>query len=60
MKSTVLIATIAILATSASTPLVAADLKDVRTAGYDHGTQEIANAAQPGQSAHCCLYLIHH
>ena len=60
MKSTVLIATIAILAASASTPLVAADRKDVRTAGYDHGMQEIANAAQPGQSAHGWRYFSDH
>ncbi|TXH63724.1 MAG: hypothetical protein E6Q81_05355 [Thermomonas sp.] len=57
MKSTVLIATIAILAASASTPLVAADRKDLRTAGYDHAMQEIANTAQPGQSAHGWRYF---
>lgn len=60
MKSTALIATLAILAASASTTLLAADRGPARSAraiGYDHAMKEIPNAAQPGERAHGWRYF---
>ena len=61
MKSTALIATIAILVGTASTSLLAADrhhqAPDARATGYDHGMQVVANNAAEGTRAHGWRYF---
>lgn len=69
MKSTGLIATIALLAAVSSTPIMAGDrdhdrssarehAADVRSSdGFDHAMQEVENNAQPGTEAHGWRYF---
>ncbi|HNI84197.1 MAG TPA: hypothetical protein PLM38_02420 [Ottowia sp.] len=60
MKSTALIATIAILAATGSTTLLAADrdtARNVRATGYDHNMQVVANHAAEGTRAHGWRYF---
>ena len=69
MKSTAVIAAIALLAAVGSTPLIAGDrdhdrrserehATDVRgSGGFDHTMQEVENNAQPGTQAHGWRYF---
>ena len=60
MKSTALIATIAILFGTAGTSLLAADrhqAHNARAAGYDHGMQVVANHAAEGTRAYGWRYF---
>ncbi|MFA5521050.1 MAG: hypothetical protein WDA28_04730 [Castellaniella sp.] len=60
MKSTALIATIAILLGTAGTSLLAADrhqARNARATGYDHGMQVVANHAAEGTRAYGWRYF---
>lgn len=60
MKSTVLIAAIALLTGTVGASLFAADRDHAASAaaadGYDHGMQVVANAARPGEAAYGWRY----
>ena len=60
MKSTALIATIAILAATGSTTLLAADrdtARNARATGHEHGMQVVANHAAEGTRAYGWRYF---